>query len=106
VQKRVALARVLVAEPELLLLDEPAGGLGAGELSDLATLIEEMRGRTAVMLVEHRVDLVMAVCDRVVVLDFGELIAEGDPDAIRHDQRVVEAYLGAPADGAGGTGHP
>ena len=70
-QKRVALARALVGEPELLLLDEPAGGLGADDVRELGERIRALRGSMAVMLVEHRMDLVMSVCDRVVVLDFG-----------------------------------
>jgi branched-chain amino acid transport system ATP-binding protein len=94
VQKRVALARALVSEPQLLLLDEPAGGLGADEVLELGGRIRGLRGSMAVMLVEHRVDLVMSVCDRVVVLDFGQVIAHGDPASVARDQRVLEAYLG------------
>jgi branched-chain amino acid transport system ATP-binding protein len=101
VQKRVALARALVAEPALLLLDEPAGGLGADELSELGDLIRELRGSMAVVLVEHHMDLVMAVCDRVVVLDFGRVIASGEPAAVQRDERVLEAYLGRTATVAG-----
>jgi branched-chain amino acid transport system ATP-binding protein len=97
-QKRVALARALVAEPALLLLDEPAGGLGADDMEELATLIRELRGRCAVMLVEHHMDLVMSVCDRICVLDFGRLVCAGTPDEVRGDDRVVEAYLGRPAE--------
>jgi branched-chain amino acid transport system ATP-binding protein len=96
-QKRVALARALVGEPELLLLDEPAGGLGADEMRELGELIRALRGSMAVMLVEHRMDLVMSVCDRVVVLDFGRVIAQGDPASVKRDQRVLEAYLGREA---------
>ena len=93
-QKRVALARALVSEPKLLLLDEPAGGLGADDMEDLAEHIRALRGSTAVMLVEHRMDLVMSICDRIVVLDFGRVIATGEPSAVGRDQRVLEAYLG------------
>jgi branched-chain amino acid transport system ATP-binding protein len=101
-QKRVALARALVCEPRLLLLDEPAGGLGAEEVRELGERIRALRGSMAVMLVEHRMDLVMSACDRVVVLDFGRVIAQGDPATIKRDPQVLEAYLGREA-GAGGA---
>jgi branched-chain amino acid transport system ATP-binding protein len=98
VRKRVALARALAARPRLLLLDEPAGGLGAEDIDGLAALIRRLPGRAgepcAVMLVEHHMDLVMSVCDEIVVLDFGRLIAAGTPGEIRDDQAVAEAYLG------------
>ncbi len=93
VQKRVALARALAAEPDLLLLDEPAGGLGADDVEELGERIRALRGSMSVMLVEHRVDLVMSACDRVVVLDFGRVIAQGEPAAVARDPRVLEAYL-------------
>jgi branched-chain amino acid transport system ATP-binding protein len=97
VQKRVALARALVASPTLLLLDEPAGGLGEDEIGELGELIRDVvreRPGTAVLFVEHHVDLVMAVSDRIVVLDAGRVIACGTPAEIRVDPAVAEAYLG------------
>ena len=100
VRKRVALARALVAEPQLLLLDEPASGLSALEIRDLGDLVRSLRGRMSVVLVEHRMDLVMAVCDRIFVLDFGRLIASGSPHQVRRDPAVLDAYLGRDADEA------
>ena len=95
VRKRVALARALVAQPRLLLLDEPAGGLGGDELAQLRELITGLS--CAVLLVEHHMDLVMAVCDEILVLDFGKPVAHGTPAEIRTDEAVVDAYLGASA---------
>ena len=97
VQKRVALARALVGEPDLLMLDEPAGGIGADDMSELGDLIRHLSGRMAVMLVEHHMDLVMSVCDRITVLDFGKVIADGTPDQVRSDPAVLAAYLGEDA---------
>jgi branched-chain amino acid transport system ATP-binding protein len=101
VQKRVALARALVARPQLILLDEPAGGLGGDDMQELGERIRGLRGDMAVLLVEHHMDLVTAVCDRVVVLDFGRRIADGTPTEVRADERVLDAYLGVEVDAAG-----
>lgn len=94
IRKRVALARALVSEPELLLLDEPASGLSNDEMSELGDQIRGLAGRMSVMLVEHHMDLVMSVCDHIVVLDFGKVIARGTPDEVRNDPAVLAAYLG------------
>jgi branched-chain amino acid transport system ATP-binding protein len=94
VRKRVALARALVAEPELLLLDEPASGLSADEIDELGELIRGLSSTMAVLLVEHHMDLVMKVCDEITVLDFGKRIAHGTPDEVRSDPAVLDAYLG------------
>ncbi|CAN5350460.1 ABC transporter ATP-binding protein [soil metagenome] len=94
VRKRVALARALVSEPDLLLLDEPASGLSSDEIDELGELIRGLSASMAVLLVEHHMDLVMSVCDEITVLDFGKVIANGTPDEVREDPAVLDAYLG------------
>ncbi|WP_034276209.1 ABC transporter ATP-binding protein [Haloechinothrix halophila] len=94
VRKRVALARALVSEPDLLLLDEPAAGLSGDDMAELGELIRGLSRRMSVMLVEHHMDLVMSVCDHIVVLDFGKNIASGPPQQVKEDPAVLAAYLG------------
>jgi branched-chain amino acid transport system ATP-binding protein len=101
IQKRAALARSLMAEPSLLLLDEPASGLAEDEIDDLATLIRNLGRAMGVVLVEHRVDLVISVSDRIVVLNFGQVIADGSPAEIRANHEVATAYLGRDVDEPG-----
>lgn len=96
-RKRVELGRALALEPDLLLLDEPMAGMNAEEKEDMARFILDIHERqeTTIILIEHDMGLVMDISDRVVVLDFGEKIADGTPDAVRADERVVQAYLGS-----------
>ena len=93
--KRVAIARALVSHPKLLLLDEPAGGLGSQDIEWLNRLISDLSGEMSVLIVEHHMDVVMSVCDQIFVLNFGEVISSGTPDYVRNDPAVITAYLGA-----------
>lgn len=94
VQKLASLARALVTRPRLLLLDEPASGLSEADIEALGHLVQGLGEEMAVLLVEHHMDFVMGLCHRLVVLDFGKVIASGSPDEVRTDPAVMRAYLG------------
>ena len=99
-QRRLEIARALAAEPQLLLLDEPAAGMNPQETDELTAFIGEIRDKfhLTVFLIEHHMDLVMDISDRIYVLDFGKLIAQGTPAEIQNNQRVIDAYLGVADD--------
>ena len=99
-QRRLEIARALATDPKLLLLDEPAAGMNPQETLELAEFIREIREkfRKTILLIEHHMDLVMGIADRIYVLDFGELIAQGTPEEIQNNARVIDAYLGVADD--------
>lgn len=99
-QRRLEIARALATEPKLLLLDEPAAGMNPQETQDLTDFIKQIRDsyHLTVFMIEHHMDLVMQISDRIYVLDFGKLIAHGTPDEIQNNERVIEAYLGVSDD--------
>ena len=95
-QRRLEIARALALEPQVLLLDEPAAGMNLSEKQQLSEFIRDLRDRfnLTIIIIEHHVPLVMGLCDRIAVLDFGQLIALGEPSVVRNNPAVIEAYLG------------
>ena len=95
-QRRLEIARALATNPKLLILDEPAAGMNPQETVELMEMIRSIREQfdLTILLIEHDMSLVMGVCERIYVLDYGQIIAEGTPEEIRNNKRVIEAYLG------------
>ncbi|HEV2473544.1 MAG TPA: ATP-binding cassette domain-containing protein, partial [Chthonomonadales bacterium] len=107
-QRRLEIARALATDPELLLLDEPAAGMNPQEKQDLMALIRSIRSdfNLTVLLIEHDMKVVMGVCERIYVLDYGQIICEGKPEKIRNDPAVIAAYLGETTEQPAQAGAP
>lgn len=103
-QRLLEVAMGLALKPRLLILDEPTQGLSDPEIDNFIALVRAVRSQTTVLMIEHNMNVVMALADRITVMETGKIIAEGSPDEIRANKRVQDAYLGAPVEAAGGRG--